>query len=75
MRIGAMLKKEIETRGIKTVNDTIISAVISHYHMVCGVDEEQTLEFIRTATAKYHSHVSDRQSKKNDEGDMEYEDE
>ena len=53
MRIGTMLKKEIETRGIKTVNDTIISAVISHYHTVCGVDEKQTLEFIRTATAKY----------------------
>ena len=43
MRIGAMLKKEIETRGIKTVNDTVISTVISHYHIVSGVGCIETI--------------------------------
>ena len=88
MRIGTMLKKEIETRGIKTVNDTIIAAVISHYHTVCGVDEKLTLEFIRTVTTKYYSYVDTRQKKRKDdkfvsadaeeddaEGDVEYDDE
>lgn len=37
MRIGSMLEKEINTRGIKTVNYTVIKTVISHYHIVCGV--------------------------------------
>jgi hypothetical protein len=61
MRIGAMLKTEIETRGIKTVNDTVISTVISHYHIVCGVDEDPTIDFIKEAVTKYYSYVSDRQ--------------
>lgn len=65
-RIGKMLEKEIETRGIKTVNDTIINAVISHYHIVCGVDDEPTLNFIRTVATKYYSYVSDRQQKRRD---------
>jgi hypothetical protein len=61
IRIGAMLKKEIETRGIKTVNDTVISTVILHYHIVCGVNEGPTVDFIKEAVTKYYSYVSDRQ--------------
>lgn len=64
MRVGRMLEKEIATRGIKTVNDTIIGTVISHYHTVCGVDETNTVKFIRDATTKYYSYVSDRQTKR-----------
>lgn len=67
VRIGKMLEKEIETRGIKTVNDTIIGAVISHYHIVCGVDEAKTLDFIRTVTTKYYSYVADRQKNRKSE--------
>jgi hypothetical protein len=66
MRIGRMLEKEIETRGIKTVNDTIIGAVISHYHTVCGVDDADTIDFIRNASTKYYSYVADRQQKRKD---------
>lgn len=80
MRIGAMLKKEIETRGIKTVNDTVISTVISHYHIVCGIDEEPTVDFIRNAVTKYYSYVNNRQetrkttkeSSGDSQGDMKY---
>lgn len=78
MRIGRMLEKEIETRGIKTVNDTVISTVISHYHIVCGVDEKLTIDFIKQATSKYYSYVANRQetrknSKKEEpKGDLPY---
>jgi hypothetical protein len=77
MRIGNMLEKEIETRGIKTVNDTIIGTVISHYHTVCGVDETETIDFIRKVTAKYYNYVADRQRKRKegtdtDKGDLPY---
>ena len=78
MRIGQMLGKEIETRNIKTVNDIVIGTVISHYHIVCGVEEKATFDFIRNATSKYYSYVSNRQetrknSKKEEEGDLAYE--
>ncbi len=67
MKLGRMLEKEIETRGIKTVNNTIIGAVISHYHIVCGVDEGPTFDFIRQATAKYYKYIDERhESRKSD---------
>jgi hypothetical protein len=61
MRIGTMLKCEIKTRGIKTVNDTIISTVLSHYHIVCGVDETDTTAFIKNVTKKYYTFTKARQ--------------
>jgi hypothetical protein len=67
IRIGKMLEKEIETRGIKTVNDTIIKTVISQYHIVCGVSEEKTSEFIKLSTDKYHKYVDERQKKRKED--------
>ena len=75
MRIGQMLEKEIETRGIKTVNDVVISTVISQYHIVCGVDDKQTIDFIRNTTSKYYSYVNDRRTSRKGEkqkGDLQY---
>ena len=69
LKFGRMLKKEIETRGIKTVNDTIIGTVLSHFHTVCGVDEDETFTFVREATTKYYSFVSDRQTKRKNSKD------
>lgn len=69
LKFGRMLKKEIETRGIKTVNDTIIGTVLSHFHTVCGVDEAETFNFVREATTKYYSFVSDRQTKRKNSKD------
>lgn len=66
MRIGVMIKKEIETRGIKTVNDNIVGTVISHYHIVSGVDETKTVEFIRNVTSRYYKYINDRQQKRKD---------
>lgn len=66
IRIGKMLDKEIETRGIKTVNDTVIKTVISQYHIVCGVSEDKTTEFINNTTKKYYEYVGQRQQKRKD---------
>jgi hypothetical protein len=59
-----MLDTEIRTRGIKTVNDTVIKTVISQYHIVCGVSEDKTTEFITNATKKYYDYVDQRQQKR-----------
>jgi hypothetical protein len=64
IRIGKMLETEIKTRGIKTVNDTVIKTVISQYHIVCGVSEDKTNEFITNATKKYYEYVDQRQKKR-----------
>lgn len=64
MKIGVMLKKEIDTRQIKTVNDIIINTVISHYHIVCDVDETQTYKFINDVINKFDSFVKDKREKK-----------
>jgi len=66
MRIGEMLKKEIENRNIKTVNDNIVGTVISHYHIVSGVNETKTLDFIRNVANKYYGYVNDRHQKRKD---------
>lgn len=66
MRIGEMLKKEIENRNIKTVNDNIVGTVISHYHIVSGVDETKTIDFIRNVANKYYGYVNDRHQKRKD---------
>jgi hypothetical protein len=62
--IGKMLDIEIRTRGIKTVNDTVIKTVISQYHIVCGVSEDKTTEFITKTTKKYYDYVEQRQQKR-----------
>ena len=64
MRIGQMLEQEIITRGIKTVNDTVIKTVISHYHIVSGVSDVDTFKFMRETTNKYYDYVSKRQEKR-----------
>ena len=66
MRIGKMLLIEVNARGIKTVNDSIINTVIAHYHTVCNVDKTNTIAFIQEVTSKYYSYVSDRQQKRKD---------
>ena len=66
MRIGNMLLVEVNARGIKTVNDSIVNTVIAHYHTVCNVDKADTITFIQEVTSKYYSYVSDRQQKRKD---------
>jgi hypothetical protein len=66
-RIGKMLDTEIQSRGIKTVNDTIVRTVISHYHVVCGVDKEPTFKFIEDVVDKYYKHTKVRQEQRRTE--------
>ena len=76
VRIGNMLKNEISTRGIKTVNDTIIGAVISQYHIVCGVEPSSTVEFIHDIISKHATQTKEKQAarKKAKGGDLKYTD-
>jgi hypothetical protein len=70
-----MLETEIKTRCIKTVNDNVIKTVISQYHIVCGVSEDKTTEFITTATKKYYEYIEQRQNKRKElkkTGDLSY---
>jgi hypothetical protein len=77
-KIGQMLQKEIDSRGIKTVNDSIIRTVISHYHIVCGIDEKPSFEFIDTVSTKYNNYIHNRQDERKKSksdtvsGDLEY---
>jgi hypothetical protein len=81
IKIGLMLKKEIQTRHIKTVNDSIINTVISHYHTVCSVDETNTMGFINNVLLKYNEFIALKQEKRKNlkvapvvaPGDMKYE--
>jgi hypothetical protein len=81
IKIGLMLKKEIQTRHIKTVNDAIINTVISHYHTVCSVDETNTMTFINNVLLKYNEFIALKQEKRKNlkvapvvaPGDMKYE--
>ena len=66
IRIGKMLLTEIKAHGIKTVNDSIVSTIISHYHIICGVDKTNTVAFIQDVTSKYYTYVSDRHQKRKD---------
>jgi hypothetical protein len=66
-RVGKMLETEIQSRGIKTVNDTVIRTVISHYHVVCGVSEEPTFKFIEEVVSKYYKHTKVRQQQRREE--------
>jgi hypothetical protein len=66
MRIGKMLLIEVNARGIKTVNDSIINTVIAHYHTVCNVDNTNTIAFIQEVTSKYYAYVGVRQQKRKD---------
>ena len=64
IRIGYMIEKEIETRGIKTVNDNVIGTVISQYHIVCGIDYKPTFEFIDNVTSKYSKFIDQKKTSK-----------
>lgn len=61
MNIGRMIVRELETRYIKTVNDAIVSVVISHFHIVCGVDEKHMIDSIKNAIEKYYVFISTQQ--------------
>jgi hypothetical protein len=81
--LGRMILTEINTRGVKTLNDVIMKTVIEHLHSAYSIDFRSSLQFIEQATTKYITFVknrretrkSDDSGKKADEYDVEYEEE
>jgi hypothetical protein len=81
--LGRMILTEINTRGVKTLNDVIMKTVIEHLHSAYSIDFRPSLQFIEQATTKYITFVknrretrkSDDSGKKADEYDVEYEEE
>lgn len=58
--IGRMILTEINTRGVKTLNDGIMKTVLEHLHSAYGLDFVETLEFIESTTDRYNSYVQAR---------------
>jgi hypothetical protein len=58
--LGRMILTEINTRGVKTLNDVIMKTVIEHLHSAYGMDFKTSLAFIETSTKKYNSFVKNR---------------
>jgi hypothetical protein len=76
-RVADMIAVSIKAQGIKTVNDTVVKVVLSHYFTCVGVDPESAFEFIRTASQKHRQYVLKRQenrgtAKSDETGDMTY---
>ena len=58
--LGRMILTEINTRGVKTLNDVIMKTVIEHLHSAYGMDFKSTLVFIENSTKQYNSFVKNR---------------
>jgi hypothetical protein len=58
---GNVLKTEVMTRGVKTVNYDIISALIYNTHIIHNVPVDSTLKFIQSSYNKYNEYVATRQ--------------
>jgi len=58
--LGRMILTEINTRGVKTLNDVIMKTVIEHMHSAYGIDFTVSLAFIETSTKKYNTFVKQR---------------
>ena len=59
-----MIENEIKVREIRTVNETIIKIVLSHFHIACGVSETDSLQYIKKAIDNHNTNVLNRKNTK-----------
>ena len=64
---GNVLKTEIETRNVKTVNYLIISALIQSSHMLHSLDSEETVQFIQERYNIYNEYIAKRAVQRSEE--------
>jgi hypothetical protein len=64
---GNVLKTEIETRNVKTVNYLIISALIQSSHMLHSLDSGETIQFIQERYNIYNEYISKRAVQRSEE--------
>jgi hypothetical protein len=67
--LGKMILTEINTRGVKTLNDVIMKTVIEHLHSAYCVDFTTSLAYIETSTNKYTQFVKQRRETRKDSQD------
>lgn len=67
--LGRMILTEINTRGVKTLNDVIMKTVLEHLHSAYGMDFKTSLAFIETSTKQYNSFVKNRRDSRKATGD------
>ena len=60
--LGRMILTEINTRGVKTLNDIIMKTVIEHLHSAYSMDFKTSLSYIETSTKQYNLFVKNRRS-------------
>ena len=59
--LGKMIKIEVDSRSVKTINDTVIKTVLEQLYAANGIDFTKTSEFIINTHAKYNNY---KQTKK-----------
>lgn len=64
---GNVLKTEIETRNVKTVNYLIISALVQSSHMLHSLDAGETVEFIQERYNIYNEYIAKRAEQRSEE--------
>jgi hypothetical protein len=68
---GNILKTEVSTRSVKTVNYTIVKTLLQVSHIICGLDAEldNTVSFIQDKYCLYNEYLKTRSSKRSSNND------
>lgn len=61
-RFGKVLKTEVVTRDVKTVNYSIVSALIYNSHILFGLESDNTVQFIQEKYNLHNVYLNDRAS-------------
>lgn len=62
--IGKMIRVEIESRSVKTVNDGVIKTVLEQLHLANNIDFKITSEFINSISKKYTEYIVTKKNEK-----------
>ena len=59
-----MIRVEIESRSVKTVNDGVIKTVLEQLHLANNIDFKITSEFINSISKKYTEYIVTKKNEK-----------
>jgi len=62
--IGKMIRFEIESRSVKTVNDGVIKTVLAQLHLSNSIDFKGTSDFINSISKKYNEYITTKKDEK-----------
>ena len=60
--IGKMIKVEIESRSVKTVNDSVIKTILEQLHIANSIEFGETSEFINKISKKYNEYLENKKT-------------